>query len=209
MMGKLNPEIRENLRTAFEKRCVRLIVGAYQTSRAEQVIQLSWNENDISSELHRYIKDNPLRQKWRVSSNMEEHIPKETPKIKGFADKFPRIDLRLTSFMSVYEYEFFFEAKNLKQNDSALKRRYIDTGINNFVSKKYANGSLLGYLLEGTTVETVKGINALLQKDKRNTEALSLKPNKLFDSYYESEHSGVGTLMHFIFDFTPAADNLN
>lgn len=199
----LNTIVYEKFRNAFEQKCCRLIIEAYQTSLTEQVIQLDWNENDISSELHRHIKENPLRLTWKVSTNVEADIPKDNiPKIKGFADKFPRIDFRLTSFISTCEYEYFFEAKNLKQNDSALKRRYINTGIDNFVSKKYENGSLIGYLLEGKTDETVKGINSLLEKDKRQTETLNFTSNKLFKSYYESNHSDIGILKHLIFDFT-------
>ena len=189
-------------KNAFELKCFRLIIEAYQTSLTEQVIQLDWNENDISSELQRHIKENPLRLKWKVSTNVESHIPKDVPKVKGFSSKFPRIDFRLTTLAKRGEYEYFLEAKNLKQNDSALKRRYIDTGIDNFVSQKYEKGSLIGYLLEGKTNETIKGINSLLEKDKRNTETLIFKSNKLIKTYYESNHSDIGTLKHLIFDFT-------
>ena len=192
-------------KSAFEQKCYRLIIEAYQTSLIERVIQLDWNENDISSELHRHIKGNSLRQKWKVSTNVEAYIPKDIPKVKGFSDKFPRIDFRLTSFISKYEFEYFFEAKNLKQNGKAgyaLKRRYINTGIDNFVSKKYENGSLIGYLLEGNTDETINGINSLLEKDKRNTETLIFKSNKLIKTYYESNHSDIGILKHLIFEFT-------
>jgi len=198
----LNTIVYEKFRNAFEQRCFRLINEAYQTSLTEKVIQLDWDENDISSELHLHVKENPLRLKWKVSSNVESHIPKDISKEKGFSSKFPRIDFRLTSFISTYEYEYFFEAKNLKQVDSALKRRYIDTGISNFVSKKYENGSLLGYLLEGKTDATIKGINSLLEKDKRNAEILIFKSNILLKDYYESIHSEIGILKHFIFDFT-------
>ncbi len=198
----LNRAVYKKFRNAFEQKCFRLIIGAYQLSLTEKIIQLDWNENDISSELHRHIKENPLRRKWKISTNPEAEIPKDIPKVKGFADKFPRIDFRLTSFISTYEYEYFFEAKNLKQNDSALKRRYINTGIDNFVSQKYANGSLIGYLLEGKTDETVKGINSLLKNDKRGTEILKLKNNKFIKTYFESDHSNIGILKHLIFDFT-------
>ncbi|MEQ6118577.1 hypothetical protein [Reichenbachiella sp. MALMAid0571] len=190
-----------NYKKAFEQRCFQLIIEAYQTSLNEKVIQLDWNENDISSEIHKHIKENPLRIKWKVSSNVEAHIPKNISKIKGFADKFPRIDFRLTTFSKSNEYDYFFETKNLKQNDSALKRRYINTGINNFTSKKYENGSLIGYLVEGKINETVNGINALLKKDKRETENLNLKEDNLLKSYYESNHSEIGILKHLIFDF--------
>lgn len=199
-------ELTDTYKNAFEQKCFRLIIDAYKTSLTKKVIKLDWNENDISSELHRNIKENPLRKKWRVSTNVESHIPKNNHRVKGFSNKFPRIDFRLTSFISTYEYEYFFEAKNLKQNDSALKRRYINTGIDNFVSGKYKNGSLIGYLLKGKTDETIKGINSLLEKDKRNTETLNLKSNMLIKNYYESNHSDIEILKHFIFDFTNVSD---
>lgn len=198
----LDTIIYKKFRDAFEQKCFQLIVESYETCLAEKVILLDWNENDITSELHRHLKENPLRLKWKVSTNVEAAIPKDIPKAKGFSSKFPRIDFRLTSFISTYEFEYFFEAKNLKQNDSALKRRYIDTGINSFVSKKYDNGSLFGYLLEGNLSETVKGINSLLVRDKRNTEILKLGSNNLLKSYFESNHSEIGILKHLLFDFT-------
>lgn len=193
---------KTNYKKAFEQHCFRLIIEAYQASLNEKTIQLDWNENDISSEIHKHIKGNPLRIKWKVSTSVEAHIPKNIPKIKGFADKFPRIDFKLTTFSKSNEYDYFFEAKNLKQNDSALKRRYINTGINNFTSKKYENGSLIGYLIEGKINETVEGINTLLKKDKRETENLVQKQSELIENYYESQHSEIGTLKHLLLDFT-------
>lgn len=198
----LNTNVCDNFRNAFEQKCFHLINEACQNSLSEAVLQLDWNENDITSELHKHIKENPLRIKWRVSSNVEVTLPKNIPKVKGFADKFPRIDIRLTSFISIYEYEYFFEAKNLKQDDSALKRRYIDTGIDNFVSGKYKNGSLLGYLIKGNTNKTIEGINRLLENDNRNTEILIFKSHKIFEYFYESEHLKIGTLKHIILDLT-------
>ncbi len=191
-----------NYKKAFEQRCFRLIIEAYQASLNEKIIQLNWNENDISAEIHKHMKENPLRIKWQVSSNVESPISKDIPKVKGFADKFPRIDFRLTAFSKSHEYDYFFEAKRLKQNDSKLKRRYINTGINNFTSKKYENGSLIGYLVEGKIDETIEGINTFLKKDKRETEVLSHKQERLLKSYYESNHSEIGILKHLIFDFT-------
>lgn len=198
----LNTTVYEKFKNAFEQKCFQLIIRAYQTSLTEKVIQLDWNENDISSEIHKHIQENPLRKKWRVSTHVEAVIPKDIVKVKGFADKFPRIDFRMTTFSKSEEYEYFFEAKNLKNNDSKLKRRYIDTGINSFVSRKYKNGSLIGYLLEGKVDEIINGINSLLIKDRRNTEILYIKSNKILRTYYESNHSDIGILKHLIFDFS-------
>lgn len=198
----LNITVVEKFRYAFEQKCFRIIIEAYQSSLDGKVIKLDWHENDISSELHQHIKRNPLRLKWKVSSNVESHITKDIPKVKGFANKFPRIDFRLTSFISSLEYEYFFEAKRLKEKDSGLKREYINEGIDRFTTNKYSNGSMIGYLLEGNLDKTVEGINKLLKKDKRKNEVLNQISYKLHNSYYESEHSGVGTLKHLIFDFT-------
>lgn len=201
-MTALNTIVYEKFRNAFEQRCCRLIVDAYHTALTEKTIRLDWNENDISSELHRHLKENPLRKEWKFFTQVEAHLPTGMKPEKGFADKFPRIDFKLTTFYKKDDCEYFFEAKNLKQNNSASKRRYINTGIDNFVSKKYQNGSLIGYLLEGKTNKTIEGINSLLEKDRRNTEMLNLKSEIVLKSIYESNHSAIGTLKHLIFDFT-------
>lgn len=198
----LNLIVREKARSAFEQRCFRLISEAYQASLTEKIILLDWDENDISSEVHKHIDANPLRLKWRVVSQVEAHLPADIAKEKGFAAKFPRIDFKLTAISQSGEYKYFFEAKNLKQNDSALKRRYIDTGIDNFVMGKYTQGSLVGYLLEGSTADTIAGINSLLKKDKRHSEALKAKSDRLAYALYTSSHSSIGILKHLIFDFT-------
>ncbi len=198
----INPEIAEKARNAFEEKCFRLIIGAYETSLGEKMIQLDWNENDISFELYEKIETSPAKIRYKIHISPECRIPKNVPKTKGFADKLPRVDLRMSHFALRQEYKYFFESKNLKQNDSGLKRRYINTGIDNFVSGKYENGSLIGYLLEGKAKDTVDGINSLLEKDKRKSETLNTKKSKLFEFYYESNHPGIGLLKHFIFDFT-------
>jgi hypothetical protein len=201
----LNTIVYEKFRNAFQQKCCQLLIEAYQISLTEKIIQSDWNENDISSELHRHLKESPLRKKWKYFTQVEAHLPTDIQREKGFANKFPRIDFKFATFDRENDFEYFFEAKNLKQSGmagNALKRRYIDTGINNFISGKYKNGSLVGYLLEGKTDETIKGINSLLDKDKRNTEVLNLKPDKLLNSIYLSNHSDIGTLQHLIFDLT-------
>ena len=62
--------LKDFYKNAFEQKCIQLIIEAYQMSLKEQVIQLDWNENDISSELHRHIKANPLKLKSRLPSEI-------------------------------------------------------------------------------------------------------------------------------------------
>ena len=204
----LNKDIVFAFRKGFEDRCYQLLIQAFNSSVTEKIIQTDWDENDITSELHEHINSNPLRLKWEISTNVESHLQKENiDKKKGFASKLPRIDLRFNRISSNLEYTYYFEAKNLKENSSKLKRRYIKTGINNFISKKYENGSLVGYLLEGDLNNTVQGINKLLKKDKRNLEYLVRKEMPIHNNYYESEHREIGILKHLIFDFSNNLSN--
>ena len=198
-----DPIVSDKIKKAFEQKCFRLIIEAYQTSLNEKSIQLDWNENDISYELYEKIEGNPTRNRYQIHISPEFRISKNDPKVKGFADKLPRIDLKMSNFYSKQEFKYFFEAKRLKEKESDLKRAYINEGINRFTSKKYPLGCMLGYLLQGNADETVKkGINSLLVKDKRQTEILNWKPNKLLKTYYESNHPDIGILKHLIFDFT-------
>jgi hypothetical protein len=200
---RLNKEIVASFKRGFEEKCFQLLIESYETALGTKVINLKWDENDITAELHQYIKENPRRLKWGIVTNVEQHLTEKVlKKEKGFAAKSPRIDLRLVTINSCLEYEYHIEAKNLKEKDSALKRRYIDTGINNFISSKYENGCLLGYVLDGNLGKTVDGVNRLLKKDKREPEFLKLKTNHLSNSYYESEHTGDLLISHFMFDFT-------
>ena len=201
-MMALNTIIYEKFKNAFEDKCIQLIVEAYQTSLTEQVIQSDWEENDISQELYEKIDINPIRLKWNITPFREFYLPQDVKKEKGFANKLPRIDLRMSNISDKLEYKYFCEAKRLKEKDSKLKRAYIDEGMDRFISEKYPKGCMLGYLLEGIPNETIIGINSLLEKDKRNTETLIFKPNKLIKNYYESNHSDIGVLKHLVFDFT-------
>lgn len=198
----MNITISEKFRDAFEAKCCQLIIEAYQTVLTEKVIELTWEENDISQELYEKIDNNPKRLTWKITPVREFYLSQKTKKEKGFANRLPRIDLRMSNISRNLEYKYFCEAKRLKETNTQLKRAYIKEGIDRFISQKYPMGCMLGYLLEGKINATIEGINSLLEKDTRNTEILNLKSNTLLNTYYESEHSGIGTLKHLIFDFT-------
>ncbi len=199
----LNKDIVIAFRKSFEDKCHRLIVQAYKKVVADKIDVSSFMENDISAILNKNIELNPTSIEWQIFSKTENYIFKDNQIIEtGFADKQSRIDFVFSVFNSNNKYEYFIEAKNLKEKDSALKRRYINTGINSFITKKYENGSLVGYLVKGDLNKTVQGVNSLLKKDKRETEFLIEKKLQKHNNYYESEHPEIGILKHLIFDFT-------
>jgi len=204
MAGILTTAIFLSFQNKFKERCTTLFIEAYYTSISNKSILLDFEENDISAILHHYIDENPKRKKWAIITNTENHLyKKEVTPAKGFAAQFSRIDMRYTTIWNGEEYKYFVEAKNLKSNNSGLKRRYIETGIDNFqLGGKYYNneGFLVGYILEGTTQNCVEGVNKLLINDKRENEQI-MGPSTylsfdIFISYHQSKD-----LLHLFLDF--------
>lgn len=194
--------IVDGFKNAFETKCVTLIVSAYHTSIADHLYSPDWMENDFTSMLDEYINKDSQRIKWKISCNIEHHLHKKgLKKKKGYANSEDRIDLRLTTFSSTDEYHFFVEAKRLKEKGSLLSR-YISTGIDHYLSKKYPHGVLLGYMIEGNVDVTIQKINALLTKRTRTSEMLIRKEHSLHDQYFESKHHDFGVISHFMFDYT-------
>jgi len=199
----LNNDIVNTFRKAFEEDCIELIINAYLIALGEKKYQLDWIENDFSELLSYYVNKSQLSINKEITCKTEKKLFSKSNNIaRGFADKLPRIDFVYTKIWSKSRFECFMEAKRLREKDSNLKRAYINDGMDRYISTKYPIGCMLGYLLEGNPNETIKGINSLLEKDKRNAEILYFKSNKLLKTYYESNHSNIGILKHLIFDFT-------
>lgn len=200
MAGKLNVSIVKTFRNNFVLHCRNLLMEAYYESVSSKSIFLDFDENDITAVLYNYIDKNPKRENYSISINTEHHLFDNSKVIKkGFAAKFSRIDMRFVSFWKEKEYKYFLEAKNLKSNDSSLKRRYIDTGINNFLQNgKYyeCDGLLVGYVLEGTCDECRNGINKLLIKDGRISEVIKI----LNENFNVSSH-GNKNLNHLFLSY--------
>jgi hypothetical protein len=191
-----------DFKISFEDKCIRLFAEAYNQSIKNKSIQLDFMENDITEILRTNIINNPQKNRWRIHVDREAIISDTNiTATKGFANKLKRVDLIMETYTSSISHICSIEAKNLKENDSALKRRYIDTGIINFVTKKYPYGFLVGYLLEGTVKPTIDGINKLLESEGKEKEMLHKKNHKIVQYYYESNHSEL-CLKHLIFDFT-------
>lgn len=203
MAGVLNSSIFQKIQSAFKERCNKLIIEAYFSSISNKSVETNFDENDITAILYNYIDNNSNRKKWQISINTENHLYDNTAIVKkGFAAKFARIDMRFVSFWKNQEQKYYVEAKNLKENDSSLKRRYIETGINNFIEGgKYedCDGLLVGFILEGTPENCVLGINNLLKKDKR-LETLNAASKIDSLDLYTSSHNGK-ILPHLFFDY--------
>lgn len=198
----INPVIRNAFRQAFEANCMELVITAYQNVYSERKYSLDWLENDFSELLGHSINGCQKSIDMGIFCKTENKIvAPENNLTKGFGDRLPRIDFIYSKHWRKHRFDYFMEAKRLKEKDSNLKRAYINEGMDRFILKKYPLGCMLGYLLEGSSNKTVFGINQLLKKDKRSLEVLNFKNNPSYSSYFESEHHDIGIIKHLILNF--------
>ncbi len=191
------------VKQSFYNKCIILVVDAYNSSITDKPYTDDWLENDFTEMLDKYISGNKKRLNWNIHCNAENHLHDTHKHLsKGYADKEKRIDMKMSHIAFRNEFHFYIEAKRLKEHDYKLKNRYIETGIDSYISSKYPKGVLLGYLIEGSTDNTVKGINDILNKKGRNDEIMVRKNHPIHRDYFESIHTSFGTLRHFVLDYT-------
>lgn len=199
----LKKYIITSVKQTFDKRCIMLVVEAYRSSIMDKPYNTKWLENDFTEMLDKYISNNKKRLDWNIYCNAEPHLHDTCKTLpKGYADKEKRIDMKMSHIAFRNEFHFYIEAKRLKEHDYNLKKRYIDTGIDSYISSKYPKGVLLGYLIEGNTDNTVNGINDILIKKGRNDEIMIRKNYPIHRDYFESTHAAFGILCHFVLDYT-------
>ena len=114
-------------------------------------------------------------------------------------DAAPRIDVTVSRGWTDRAVYYGIEGKVLVEADwktrraSPLRSRYVDTGIDNFVSGRYSpvvpRGCIVGYVVWGKPFAVASQINHLLEKRERASEALlgQHEINGCSDCY-ESEH---------------------
>lgn len=193
----------KRFKAAFEGWCVQLLVSAYHEAIINNSIKGEWEENDITEHLREYMDHNQLRLTKHISLSVEYRLANDVlPKNRGYADKYPRIDMRFSIFGEIKEYKYHAETKILKEHDNKLERRYIATGIDSFISGKYYDGCLIAYIMAGNLVNITDELNKLLIKDERSSEILVKGECKFYNAYYESHHKAIEILKHFMFDFT-------
>ncbi|AKV63742.1 hypothetical protein HR13_08430 [Porphyromonas gulae] len=212
MSGRFNPEYIDCTLQILERRCLTLLCDGYCVVKSKGSISIDKEEEDISKELLLSINANIKRMEWQIDIIPEYRLYKND----GIAAKSAaRIDFRFSGW-STNQWEYFAEAKNLIEIDSfkagrktkisanQLHRRYIETGIDNYLSSKYPqNGCLIGYILQGKTENIVSMLNICLCALNRKTELLQSKDLEFADfiSCYVSSHEKFLSMKHLMFDF--------
>lgn len=202
VIKKFRQEIKNNLCL----QCMTMFVDAYKLAVSNKVYSIEWDEDQFTAHLCGHLNQLKVKEQWFVSPQQPYYTEKHYSGLEH-TNLAPRPDTHFEKYVWENEspFEFTIEAKNLKSNDSHLKARYIDTGIENFRNKRYPDGCLAGYVIQGTADECANAINSLLLKRNRASEGL-IKTNFIigFESSYMSEHiSGDApmSLRHIFLEF--------
>ncbi len=217
---RFNEVILGKIREKFESHCIATLFSGYKLMKEAGEYRCAWEEEALTANLVKHMKLSPQSTDWKLDITPEYHLYTHeiTDGIKK-AKKSPRIDIRIMNWSYREKMEYFMEAKNLVENDwrkpdgsivsaSYLRARYIDTGIDNFVTKRYPRGCLAGYALEGSVDNIVEGINRMLESNRRNRPKEILKRDEpvhnhphCFKSEHPVENSSFMVLRHFFLNF--------
>ena len=216
--GVLDMSIVNSFKQGFEWKCINLLIDAYTYVNSGNNINIDCEEEYISAVLFDFIDNCQQAINWKIDITPEYRLYKDDvlKKIKS-AKTAPRIDFRLCGWNNNSKLTYFVEAKNLIEVDSfksnrkskiqanKLHIRYIETGVDSYLSGQYpSNGCLIGYILQGKTENIVSMLNTCLCNMNREPEILQLQSLEQinFKSYYISSHNNVSSIKHLMFDFT-------
>jgi hypothetical protein len=206
----MNKLIKQQVKREIERlrlECMNMFIKAYQIAYSDNIFLNSWDEDDYSAHLIGYLENLRKENQWFISPQTPYYSdPYYSGKIK--AKHAPKPDLKFEkylSFASQETFNFTIEAKIMKYDDSYLKGRYIDTGIDNFISDRYPEGCIAAYVIKGCEDECKDSINSLLSRRNRSTEKLSKQLYlENFEFSYTSTHKKGGNyieLKHLFLNF--------
>jgi hypothetical protein len=219
-LGKLDNRFVKDIREGIVYRCMFTAIEGYRLMKKAKEYKCAWEEESLTANLIKHMKDSRYCKKWKLDISPE--YPIHTPDISNGTRKpkeASRVDMRVVSWSYPEKMEYCFEAKNLAEHDwfkpegskvrsSFLRGRYIAKGIDHFVKETYPLGGLLGYVLEGSVDNILKGINKLLKSNRRNRAEEMLIPSDTINNHrecYRSQHkkkSGESFILnHILFNF--------
>ena len=218
MIGSLSSNIISQFQKSFETNCLSLFGEAYTHINNNLNITVDWEEENISANFFDYIDKSERAIELNINISDEHRLYyRNILSGQSKAKTASRIDFRLTTnwIQAKKRCDFFIEAKNLIENDSIKKgrkskinakknERYINTGIDSFISDKYPrNGCLIGYVLQGIPENIVNKINLVLNLTNRNTENLKQQICQIenLSLFYLSNHENQRELKHYLIKF--------
>jgi len=189
MLGKLRSSIIHDFEYSFVQNCLILLGEAYAFIKTNKTVTIDWEEENISALFFDYIDNCEHATGLHINIFNEYRLLNDSIlSQEQSAKSASRIDFRFTKDWTDQQkrIEFFIESKNLIEEDCfkagrktkvsahKLHERYIETGIDKFVSGKYPKkGCLVGYVLQGIPENIISMINHCLEDRSRSKELLA------------------------------------
>ncbi|HZX73048.1 MAG TPA: hypothetical protein VFE57_01395, partial [Cyclobacteriaceae bacterium] len=85
--GYLQADIIDQFRNAFEGNCLKLLVAGYYKLLDSKIIDLSWEEEKITMELARCMKECDDRRFWKIHVVAEPRLYSEEISLSGALPK--------------------------------------------------------------------------------------------------------------------------
>ncbi|MBV5313020.1 MAG: hypothetical protein JZU47_06970 [Prolixibacteraceae bacterium] len=216
MSGKLKSSIIQDFESSFVQNCLILWGEAFAFIKANKTVTIDWEEENISALFFDYIDKSERAINLHINIFNEYRLLNDSIlSQEQSAKSASRIDFRFTKDWTDQRkrIEYFIEAKNLIENDcfkkgrktkilaDSLHKRYVETGIDNFVSGKYPEkGCLVGYILQGSPENIVPMINSYLM-NRFNSGEILLKvqnENPNLDYCFRSIHGNLPIKHYFL-----------
>lgn len=214
MAAGLDKVVIEQVKKAFYANCIELLRQACEHLFQEKTITIDSQEGTISAYILIDIKESETAKAHNISLNSESQLYDRKFLQIHTVQQSPRIDLKFSTWGKNDEFSFYVEAKILVEhnakktkgslNAKRLQRRYIKTGIDNYVNGKYPQkGCMLGYVLEGCPRNIIDGINGMLTLDDRKGENIVLKSGeeKIWLEAQSTHKNGELLLAHYFAKF--------
>lgn len=215
-IGNVDAVIVNRLKALFEERCLEMLECACQTLKAKKNVNEGWGEENITANLYVLIHDSQKSIEYDIHPDCDHLIyDQDILDNKKKAKTAHRIDLVFQHNWNKRRFSFYVEAKNLIENDYqrsghntkkravGVLKRYIETGIDHYITEYYPLGCMLGYVLNGTINGVVYKINKLLLREGRTEETLRMEVGTLPWICYSSMHKQHELIIkHYLFDFS-------
>lgn len=216
MNETLNIALIDDFQGSFENLCLRILHEGYEFMLSNGRYQSDWAEESLTAHYYWCLQQINLRIEWQVSIHCEVRQYGEDHIFEGFSAKSaPRIDMELSRWESKTELFFrveakiFFENDKIRPNGTKVKatdghKRYIETGIEHFLSGHYPlPGCLIGYVVEGDSHKILSSINNLIVSNGLSPRVgvIEQESPPLYSELYFSTNqstSGDTLLRHFM-----------
>ena len=166
-------DLAEKIGVSGVNEILQILWQGYRNLRSDSsvVITVTTEEDDITQEW--FIK---IQQIWDSRNRATSIVLNGLSPIHQYADTFmkkgkgkksPTIDFCFKDWSTSNSY-FGAEAKNLYNKKTDRIKRYVDTGVGNYISGRYGSqssaSSVIGYVLSGTIPEIVDELQVEIQK---------------------------------------------